>query len=77
MFRKEKVTKEQKEMCAVLVMKMMLTDWSEQSGRNFTELFLTFTKSKTYRQLFDFKTGLWREGPDYLFDFYMAEKKIS
>ncbi len=30
--------------------------------------------SKTYKDLYNFDTGLWKEGPDYLRDFYKTVK---
>ena len=47
-------------------MRSMLEDFSTENGITFDEAFLTFVVSPTYKMLFDYSTGLWREGPDYL-----------
>lgn len=56
----------QKELCAILVMRTMLEDYSTSKGIPFDEALLEFADSKAYVMLFDYATGLWREGPDYL-----------
>lgn len=33
---------------------------------SYEEAFYRFVKSPAYEDLFDYSTGLWREGPDYL-----------
>ena len=60
----------QKEACAVLVMKTMLVDLSEKTGEKFDVLLLKFSKSRTYKNLFDYDTKYWCEGPDYLYTAY-------
>lgn len=57
---------QQMELCAVSVMRTMLEDYSIENGIAFEEAFLRFVESSTYQMLFDYSTGLWREGPDYL-----------
>lgn len=32
-----------------------------------------FSKSRTFEKLFDFKTELWRESPDYIIECYLEE----
>ena len=56
----------QREMCAVLVMRTMLTDYCDDTGVSFNDVFFRFVTSPSYKMLFDYSTGLWMEGRDYL-----------
>lgn len=47
-------------------MRIMLTHYAEKNGITFNDAFYKFTHSRAYDALFDFETGIWREGPDYL-----------
>ena len=38
------------------------------TGVPFSNLFFQFASSPAYKMLFDYSTGLWMEGPDYLRD---------
>ena len=69
------ITDEQKEVCATLVMRTMLTDYCTDTGAVFADELLKFAQSNTYDALYDFSTGLWREGPDYLADIYKNEQQ--
>ena len=64
------VTDQQKETCAILVMRSMLEIYSEKHNISFSEALERFANSPIYDGLFDFDTGLWAEGPDYLLSFY-------
>jgi hypothetical protein len=57
---------QQKELCAVTVMCSMLEDYSVDNGLSFDDAFFHFASSTAYKMLFDYSTGLWMEGPDYL-----------
>lgn len=57
---------QQKELCAVAAMRSMLEDYSVETGIAFDDAFFQFASSPAYRMLFDYATGLWMEGPDYL-----------
>lgn len=59
---------EQKELCAITVMRSMLEDYCIEQNISFDEAFFQFIPSRAYKMLFDFSTGLWMEGPDYLRD---------
>lgn len=61
-----KLSDQQKEVCAVTVMRSMLEDYSAETGMLFDHAFFQFTSSPAYKMLFNYSTGLWREGPDYL-----------
>lgn len=39
------------------------------------ELFTAFYGSKTCEKLYDFNTGLWREGSDYILNLFLEEVK--
>jgi hypothetical protein len=56
----------QKELCAVAAMRSMLEDYSAETGLSFDDAFFRFASSRAYEMLFDYSTGLWMEGPDYL-----------
>lgn len=57
---------QQMELCAVSVMRTMLEDYSTENDISFEDAFLRFAVSPAYQMLFNYSTGLWREGPDYL-----------
>lgn len=62
----ENLDDQQKELCAVTVMRSMLEDYCNDKNISFDEAFFNFTSSRVYSMLFDYSTGLWKEGPDYL-----------
>ncbi len=68
----ELVTIQQKEYAALTTMRLMLNDYAAQQGVSFDEAIGRFASSAAYDALFDYETGLWREGPDYLRAFWMA-----
>ena len=70
-----KLDNQQRELCAISVMRMMLEDYSKDAGISFTEAFFLFVTSVTYKELFDYKSGLWKEGPDYLRSIFIEEKE--
>ena len=67
------ISSEQKEATAITVMRCMLVALSEEKNIPFEQALLTFTSSDTYGDLFDFDTGIWKEGPDYLRGLYDEE----
>lgn len=69
----KEISSEQKEATAITVMRCMLIDFSEEKGIPFEQAMLTFTQSRTYNDLFDFDTQIWREGPEYLRVLYEEE----
>lgn len=60
------LTDQEREACAISVMRTMLEDYSMNTGIPFSSLFFQFSASPAYEMLFDYSTGLWMEGPDYL-----------
>ena len=60
------VSDHDKTICAALVMDSMVKDIAETAGRKYGDVLKDFVQSRTYDCLFDFETGVWREGPAYL-----------
>lgn len=69
------VSDEQRESCAVNVMRAMLEDYCTETGVSFDHAFFEFSVSLAYKELFDYSTGLWREGPDYLRNIFEDTRK--
>ena len=67
------MTDAQREACAVMSMRSMLEDLANRSGTTVESRLEQFASSRTYTELFDFSTGLWAEGPDYLWHRWMTE----
>jgi hypothetical protein len=67
------ITPEMMEATAITVMRCMLISYSEQFHIPFEQAMLAFAGSRTYEDLFDFSTEIWKEGPDYLRDLYDEE----
>lgn len=64
------ITDKQKEYCAVTVMRRMIEKYAEKQNLSFDEAMLIFTGSSVYEALFDYDTGIWKEGPDYLMELF-------
>lgn len=64
------ITEKQMETCAVSTMRRMIEKYSEKMSIPFEDAFFQFTNSCVYNALFDFETGIWMEGPDYLMALY-------
>ena len=67
------VSQDRKEATAITVMRCMLVTYSEEKHISFEDALLVFSQSKTYEDLFDFSTEIWKEGPDYLRSLYEEE----
>jgi hypothetical protein len=65
----------QMESCAVSTMRRMIEKYSDKKGIPFEDAFFQFTQSYIYTALFDYQTGIWMEGPDYLMALY--EESLS
>ena len=63
-------TDTQKESCAVSIMRDTVGKLSQRDGISYEEALLRFTSSKVYEALFDYDTGIWREGVDYILNLY-------
>ncbi len=64
------VTEQQKETCAIMVMRTMLEEYADKYDVSFAEAMDRFANSPMYEALFDYDNRLWTEGPDYLLHFY-------
>lgn len=67
----------QREACAVSVMRAMLEDYCVEKNIPFSQAFFEFSTSPAYKMLFDYSTGLWMEGPDYLRNIFEDTKNQS
>ena len=63
----------EKTTCTAEIMHCMLLTYSEEKHLHFEDAMLAFTQSKTYGDLFDFDTEIWKEGPTYLRALYEEE----
>lgn len=71
------VKKDSKAYCAHnLVVMVINTLHSIYPNISNEELLSEFSQSKTYSLLYDFKTRLWAEGPDYILGLYAKEKGV-
>lgn len=71
------VTLDRKEATAITIMRCMLLSYAVEHNISFEDSMLAFTESKTYQDLFDFNTEIWKEGPDYLCSLYEEELKST
>lgn len=62
-FDEEAVTDEQREACAVVVMRTMLEDWCDDTGIPFDDALDAIASSRTYELLFDFSSRQWGRRP--------------
>ena len=69
------ISDEQRETCAVNVMRAMLEDYCTETGVPFNQAFFEFSSSPAYKELFYYSTGLWMEGPDYLRNVFEDTRK--
>ena len=67
------ITSDRKEATAITVMRCMLLTYAEEQHIPFEDAMLSFSQSKTYEDLFDFDTEIWKEGPEYLRCLYDEE----
>ena len=52
-------------------------EWIHFVASNRQDELLNFAGSEVYNMLFDFSTGLWREGPDYLRGLYLENNSTA
>lgn len=62
-----------KEASALASMQRMLEKYAAKYGTFFDEAMEKYASSESYSALFDYDTGLWREGPDYLLAWFEQE----
>lgn len=63
-------TDSQKESCAVNLMRDTIEALALRDSISYEDALLRFTSSKVYDALFDYDTGIWKEGTDYLLNLY-------
>lgn len=66
-----------KEPSAELILCAAIDDLARKTGISADEIRNDMIESGAYDALFDYNTGLWKEGPDYFADFYMSLKEKS
>ncbi len=64
----EKVSEKQKNAAAIMLMQCVLEIYSERHSVSIDEALTWFSSTPVYNALFDYETGLWKEGPDYILD---------
>ena len=62
----DKVTAQQKEWCVLGTLCQAMEISAQEKQAKFADVFFEFVDTWVYEALFDFDTGLWREGPIYL-----------
>ena len=69
------INKSQKEYCANNLAAMAIEQLRNMYPEvRFSKLVSNFMDSKTYELLYDFETGMWAEGPDYILEWYLDEQ---
>ncbi len=67
------LTTNQMESATLSVIQRAMEKYSEKQHVSYEDAFIAFTCSNTYKELFDFDSLLWTQGPDYLIDIYEAK----
>ena len=67
------VAEEDKKLCADRLVRMILDDLMRNNRKDLIDSFKT---SDTVKLLYDFKTELWKERPNYILERYADEKEI-
>lgn len=62
---------------AELTLCAAIDDYSSKTGISAEEIRNEIIETGAYDVLFDYSTGLWQEGPDYLIDFFLQMKKTD
>ncbi|MFA6938367.1 MAG: hypothetical protein WCQ67_09070 [Treponema sp.] len=56
----------EKEYTARTTMKLMIEKYAKKNSLSYEDSLLEFCSTPVYNLLFDFSSGLWTQGPDYL-----------
>ena len=62
-------------LCADMVLADAIEDFAEKKQITKQEARERIIRSKAYSSLYDFETGLWKDGPDYFISFYEEMEK--
>lgn len=69
------ISKEQKEFCSHNLVAMVVEDLKNYfPSKSRDAIMADFSSSYTYAMLFDFKTGMWGEGPTYVMNMFLEER---
>lgn len=60
----------QKQYCAVCLMRDSIFQLAERENISYEDALFLFTSSKIYDALFDYGTGIYREGTDYILNLF-------
>lgn len=71
----EIISKEKMDYTIDLLITMAVEEIAEVTGEKPKEVIADFLKSKTGKALYDASTNLWCNGPSYIADMYLEEKK--
>lgn len=64
------MTNDQREACAIITMRDTIGNLAQREQISYEDAMIRFTSSRVYDALFDYDTGVWREGPDHLLYLY-------
>ena len=62
----KKVTTEEKDFVATEMLRLVVENIKKKEKKSFVSAFSKVIKSPAYDLLYNFDTGVWREGPDYI-----------
>lgn len=69
----KEISEKQKNAAAIMLMQRVLEKYSEKNSISLDEALTWFSSTPVYDALFDYETGLWKEGPDYILDIIEKE----
>ena len=69
----KEIDSKQKESAALATLQRALEKYSEKQSVSYEAALSAFSRSKTYKELFDYDSLLWTQGPDYLISVYEEE----
>ena len=67
------ITDREREAAALALLQRAMENYSEKQHISYEDALMAFAQSNTYKELFDFDSLLWTQGPDYLVAIYEAE----
>lgn len=71
----EIIAKEKMDYTIDLLITMTVDEIAETLGKEPQDVLIEFLESKTGKALYDVSTKLWWNGPSYIADMYLEEKK--
>ena len=70
----KEIREKQKNAAAIMLMQRVLEIYSERHSVSIDQALTWFSSTSVYNALFDYETGLWKEGPDYILDLLEKDK---